>query len=85
MLLEKHMEHNMLFVCFSFSSPPCRYVTWCCVVCSHMLWLVIVSLCLLGLGFGAMVVTFNVIAEATQCVLHAIRCTRSLYCTVYTQ
>lgn len=31
----------------------------------HVLWLVVVSLALLGFGFGTLVVTFHVIAEAT--------------------
>ena len=54
-------------------------VTWCCWSgCSHMLWLVIVSLGLLGLGFGTLVVTFHVVAQATMCVifihtLHTVR------------
>ena len=43
-----------------------------------MLWLVIVSLALLGLGFGTLVVTFHVVAQATMCVifihtLHTVR------------
>jgi len=38
------------------------------VVYSHTLWLVVVSLSLLGLGFGTLCVTFHVIAEATLCV-----------------
>ena len=43
-----------------------------------MLWLVVVCLGLLGLGFGTLVVTFHVIAEATMCVLQ-ICFKRSLY------
>jgi len=37
-----------------------------------MLWLVVVSLGLLGLGIGTLVVTFHVIAQTTMCVHYTL-------------